>query len=381
MSRRAKWWLLLAIAIVATPLARGDAQRAQPPNVIVILADDLGYGDLGGFGSPNIRTPRLDAMAAAGQKWTHFYVQPVCSPSRAALLTGRLPVRSGHVRRRRRRRAPKVLRDNAAQGLPAAEITIAELLKTARLRHRHHRQVAPRPPAGVPADGAGLRLVVRPAVLARHVDAADKRRAAGGGAQNPALLRSEARVLGRAADAERRGHRAAGRSPDADEALYRRGGALHRRATARRPFFLYLAHSLPHVPLARSRRVRRPQRRRHLRRRDRGDRLAAPAASSTRSRRPKPRSAHARGVHQRQRAVAAVRHSRRIGRAAREREGDDVGRRRPHAGDLLVAGHGDACRRHRHRRRRWISSRLRPCSPARRCPPIVRSTASISARG
>ena len=65
------------------------------------------------FGSPNIRTPRLDAMAAEGQKWTNFYVQPVCSPSRAALLTGRLPIRSGMYGVADRHRAEGVPRQRA----------------------------------------------------------------------------------------------------------------------------------------------------------------------------------------------------------------------------------------------------------------------------
>src|SRR5262249_36861891 len=108
-----------AVAVLTTGalLAQRSATPAAPPaapNIIIILADDLGYGDLGSFGNPSVRTPRLDAMAAAGQKWTNFYVQPVCSPSRAALLTVRLPIRSG-MYGVATGTSPKVLRDNAAQ--------------------------------------------------------------------------------------------------------------------------------------------------------------------------------------------------------------------------------------------------------------------------
>lgn len=108
-------------------------QTPRRPNIVILFADDLGYGDIGAFGAPNIRTPRLDAMAAEGQKWTSFYVQPVCSPSRAALLTGRLPIRNGMFGSPSGT-APKVFRDNAAQGLPLEEVTVAELLKSAGYR-------------------------------------------------------------------------------------------------------------------------------------------------------------------------------------------------------------------------------------------------------
>lgn len=99
----------------------------RPPNLVIIFADDLGYGDLGAYGHPTIRTPNLDRIAREGQKWTQFYVAAsVCSPSRAALLTGRLPVRSGAYGTEARTR---VFFHDSPNGLPQDEITLAEILK------------------------------------------------------------------------------------------------------------------------------------------------------------------------------------------------------------------------------------------------------------
>ncbi len=109
--------LLLAGAACTTP----EANEPGPPNIVLIFADDLGYGDLSSYGHPTIHTPRLDRMAQEGIKLTAFYVAAAaCTPSRAALLTGRYPIRSGMVH---------VLGPDAEHGLPASEVTLAEALK------------------------------------------------------------------------------------------------------------------------------------------------------------------------------------------------------------------------------------------------------------
>jgi arylsulfatase A-like enzyme len=113
---------VLALLALTTPAAADDARK---PNVVIIFADDLGYGDLSCYGHPTIKTPNLDRMAAEGVRFTQFYsAASVCTPSRAALMTGRLPVRSGMCSDSRR-----VLFPNSGGGIPEAEITLAEALK------------------------------------------------------------------------------------------------------------------------------------------------------------------------------------------------------------------------------------------------------------
>ena len=86
---------LFALAIIA-PLANGFAAEAdQKPNIVHIVADDLGWKDVGFNGCTDIKTPNIDKLAATGAKFTQFYVQPMCTPTRAALMTGRYPFRYG----------------------------------------------------------------------------------------------------------------------------------------------------------------------------------------------------------------------------------------------------------------------------------------------
>lgn len=116
---------LLAVTLLCPVLQASDTRLTEAPNVVIIYADDLGYGDLGCYGHPTIQTPHLDRMAAEGMRFTEFYsAAEVCTPSRAALLTGRYPIRNGMCHNQFR-----VLRNNSTGGLPKQETTIAEMLR------------------------------------------------------------------------------------------------------------------------------------------------------------------------------------------------------------------------------------------------------------
>ncbi len=120
--------LFLILLVVAALSARQPLVAADRPNIVIILADDLGYGDLGCYGHPRFKTPHLDKMAAEGARLTQFNTpMPFCAPTRASLLTGRYPFRCGM----NSNPAPDGGAKADALFLPAHEITLAQLLKAA----------------------------------------------------------------------------------------------------------------------------------------------------------------------------------------------------------------------------------------------------------
>jgi len=111
----------------ATPDTQADSLRRDKPNFLILYTDDQGFGDLSCYGARDFRTPNLDALAASGARFTSWYSNaPVCSASRASLLTGRYPQRAG---------APGIFAGGrTATGMPRDEITLAEVLKPAGYR-------------------------------------------------------------------------------------------------------------------------------------------------------------------------------------------------------------------------------------------------------
>ncbi|MBT5073900.1 MAG: sulfatase [Kordiimonadaceae bacterium] len=113
-------WLVVIAILASSSFIGLKAQAQERPNFVVIFTDDQGYGDLGSYGSPDIRTPNIDDIAAEGMTFTSFYAAVFCGPSRAALMTASYPPRNAldfnHF-------------PNAKTGINSGEVTIAEMLK------------------------------------------------------------------------------------------------------------------------------------------------------------------------------------------------------------------------------------------------------------
>ncbi len=237
----------LFIVLIFACLCSGcavNAEKDKQPNFIVIFADDLGYGDLGVFGHPTIKTPALDQLAFEGQKWTNFYVAaPVCTPSRAGLLTGRLPIRSGMCSDNRR-----VLFPDSRGGLPRSEITIARALKdngyhTAAIGKwhlGHHAQFLPTSHGfdsyfGIPYSNDMDKIKGENYFSDQFTFADDEYYTA----FNVPLMRDTV-VVERPADQRTITKR------------YTEEAIRKIQEFKGEPFFIYLAHNLPHIPLFRS---------------------------------------------------------------------------------------------------------------------------------
>ena len=215
--------LALSSACAAPPRQppTAPAEAAGRPNVVVIFADDLGYGDLSSYGHPTIRTPNLDRMATEGVRLTSYYAAaPACTASRAALLTGRYAIRTG---------LSWVLGPHAKEGLQDQEITLAEALRargyrTAAIGKWHLGHL----PKYLPTRHGFDSFLGIP-----YSNDMDK--AARGDAPIP-LLR-DTTVVEQPVDQATLTRRYT------DEAI------RVIRESRGRPFFVYLAHSMPHLPI------------------------------------------------------------------------------------------------------------------------------------
>ena len=121
--KTATQFIIATLLIVISSVMAMSQSQTRRPNIVFILADDLGSADVGFNGGKEIATPHLDKLAASGARLAQFYVQPVCSPTRAALMTGRYPMRHGLQ--------VGVVRPWAQYGLPLEERTLPQALKQA----------------------------------------------------------------------------------------------------------------------------------------------------------------------------------------------------------------------------------------------------------
>ncbi len=239
----------------AAAAATAGPSAAERPNIIVVTVDDLGYADIGPFGSKKSRTPHLDRMAREGRRLTSFYAAPVCSPSRAALMTGCHPKRALPI--------PHVLFPAAAAGLSPEEVTVAEILASAgyataavgkwhlgdqlpflptRQGFGHYYGIPYSNDMGTVADGAKSDLgapLPKPKPNAKLGEQAGDDYGLRGFAQPPLPFLEDERLLFRVAQPQQQA---------IVRVLTDRAVAFIRRHAAQ-PFFLYLPHTAVHFPL------------------------------------------------------------------------------------------------------------------------------------
>jgi len=228
--------MILLLTLLVLSITRDAAAEDRPPNLVIFFTDDQGYNDVGCFGSPLIETPRLDRMAQQGMRFTDFHVQPVCGVSRAALMTGCYPIRVAEV-------------DNRKQGHPVLhpeEITLAEVLKTrgyaTALIGKWHLAGGG---ANTRGPGTGpFRSELMP--NAQGFDYFFGTPAHNGFTRRPDPKRYITELMRNEELLE---------SPTDMDLLtqkYTAEAVKFIRRHKHRPFFLYLAHNMPHVPLGAS---------------------------------------------------------------------------------------------------------------------------------
>ncbi|MEE2639763.1 MAG: sulfatase-like hydrolase/transferase [Planctomycetota bacterium] len=247
------WCLILLCTVLS-----GYFERAFPngiadrqPNLILVFADDQGYNDIGCFGAPKLRTPHLDRLAAEGIRMTSFYsAAPVCTPSRAALLTGCYPGRVGKL---------PVLFPRSDIGLHPDETTLAELLKAAgyetacfgKWHLGHHPAFLPTANGfdqyfGIPYSndmGVDPDMKISPNVVWR--EGADAVRFRQGAVKLPPLFEGD-EVIEWPVDQTTLTARYTEKSIQWIQSVAKR----------EKPFFLFLPHTMPHIPLYASEKFR-----------------------------------------------------------------------------------------------------------------------------
>ena len=234
MSRRIQHAFVLLAALLPVSVVAGRVDSAPPvrPNIVLILCDDLGYGDLGCYGSTKIKTPNLDRMVAEGMKLNSFYAQAVCGPSRAALMTGCYPIRV----------AEPANNKNQHTILHPREVTLAEVLKqagyaTACIGKWHLGQPGKGRngwnPTTMP-NGQGFDYFYGTPLYNGHTVRVEQSK------MRSQILRNQEIVVD------------AVENWDRITQDYTRESLRFIRENKDRPFFLYLAHNMPHIPIGAS---------------------------------------------------------------------------------------------------------------------------------